>query len=168
MNTLKKYMIKGTIFVLITGVISHFVYEWSGNNRLVGLFFPTNESVWEHMKLCFFPMLIASFYLNQKLASDYPCVTSSLLFGVSLSTYLIPVLFYTYSGILGYHIALLDISTFFVSVILSFIVVYKLTMSCRVASYTQFFKLLIFITAICFFLFTYQPPGLGIFVAPGR
>lgn len=168
MNTLKKYIIKGTIFVLITGVISHFVYEWSGNNRLVGLFFPTNESVWEHMKLCFYPMLIASFYLNQKLSSDYPCVTSSLLFGVTLSTYLIPVLFYTYSGILGYHIAPLDISTYFVSVILSFIVIYKLTMSCGVASYTQFLKLLIFITAICFFLFTYRPPDLGIFVAPGR
>ena len=58
MNTLKKYIIKGTIFVLITGVISHFVYEWSGNNRLVGLFFPTNESVWEHMKLCFYPYLL--------------------------------------------------------------------------------------------------------------
>ncbi len=168
MNTLKKYLIKGTIFVLITGVLSHFVYQWSGNMRLIGLFFPINESVWEHMKLCFFPMLTASFYLNRKLSSDYPCITSSLLFGVLLSTYLIPVLFYTYSGILGNHIAFLDISTFFVSVILSFIVVYKLTISCRVASCTQFFKLLIFITAICFFLFTYRPPGLGIFVAPGR
>lgn len=168
MNTLKKYLIKGTIFVLITGVLSHFVYEWSGNMHFIGLFFPINESVWEHMKLCFFPMLIASCYLNRKFASDYPCITSSLLFGVLLSTYLIPVLFYTYSGILGYHIAFLDISTFFVSVILSFIAIYKLTLSCRVASYAQFFKLLIFITAICFFLFTYRPPGLGIFVAPGR
>ncbi len=168
MGTLKKYLIKGTIFVLITGILSHFVYEWSGNMRLIGLFFPINESVWEHMKLCFFPMLVASFYLNQKLASDYPCITSSLLFGVLLSTYLIPALFYTYSGILGYHIAFLDISTFFVSVILSFIAIYKLTISCRAASYTQFFKLLIFITAICFFLFTYRSPDLGIFVAPGR
>lgn len=168
MNTLKKHLIKGTIFVLITGVLSHFVYEWSGNMRLIGLFFPINESVWEHMKLCFFPMLVASSYLNRKLASDYPCITSSLLFGVLLSTYLIPVLFYTYSGILGYHIAFLDISTFFISVILSFIAIYKLTLSCRVASYAQFFKLLIFITAICFFLFTYRPPDLGIFIAPGR
>ena len=168
MNTLKKLLIKGTIFVLITGVLSHFVYEWSGNMRLLGLFFPVNESVWEHMKLCFFPMLIASFYLNRKLASDYPCITSSLLFGVLLSTYLIPVLFYTYSGILGYHIAFLDISTFFASVILSFVAIYKLTISCRVASYTQFFKLLIFITAICFFLFTSRPPDLGIFIAPEK
>ncbi|MBR5248041.1 MAG: hypothetical protein IKV27_03730 [Lachnospiraceae bacterium] len=168
MNTLKKHLIKGTIFVLIAGVLSHFVYEWSGKMRLIGLFFPINESVWEHMKLCFFPMLVASFYLNRKLVSDYPCITSSLLLGVLMCAYLIPVLFYTYTGILGYHIAFLDISTFFVSVILSFIAIYKLTTSCRVASNTQFFKLLIFITAICFFLFTYRPPDLGIFVAPGR
>lgn len=168
MKQLKYYTIKGTIFVLITGIISHFVYDWSGNNRFIGLLFPINESVWEHMKLCFFPMLLYSFYMNRKLASDVPCVTSALLFGVLLSTYLIPVLFYTYSGILGYNIAILDISTFFVSVILSFIVVYRLASSCRVASYTPTLKLLTFLTAISFFLFTYHPLNLGIFVDLAR
>ncbi len=168
MNKLKHYTIKGIIFVSITGTASHFVYEWSGNNSLVGLIFPINESVWEHMKLGFFPMLLYSFYMNRRLKSDYPCVTSAMLFGVLLSTYLIPVLFYTYSGGLGYNTTVLDISTFFVSVILSFIAVYKFSVSCILTSYTPLFRLLIILTTISFLLFTYHPLNIGIFVDPAK
>ena len=63
---------------------------------------------------------------EQKLKYNYPCVTSSLLLGVLLGTFLIPVLFYTYSGILGRNITFLDISTFIVSIVLAFRAVYKL------------------------------------------
>lgn len=34
-SSLKFYVIKGIIFVLITGTISHFVYDWSGNNFIL-------------------------------------------------------------------------------------------------------------------------------------
>lgn len=44
MNSLKSNMILGTVFVLITGTISHFIYDWSGQNYILGLIFPTNES----------------------------------------------------------------------------------------------------------------------------
>lgn len=162
MNTLKNYTIKGIIFVLITGTISHFIYEWSGNNPILGFFFPVNESVWEHMKLCFFPTLLYSFYMNRQLESDYPCVTSSLLFGILFGTILIPVIFYTYSGILGYHSMVLDIATFIVSVLLTFLAVYKLTLSCAVADYQDILKILVLIFTVCFFAFTYYPPDIGI------
>lgn len=168
MNKLKHYTIKGIIFVLITGTISHFIYDWSGNNFLLGFLFPVNESVWEHMKICFFPMLFYSFYMSSKLEPDYPCVTSSLLFGVLLSTSLIPVLFYTYSGVLGRNYTFLDIATFIVSVIVSFIAVYKLSLSCKLASHTSLLKLLILITAMCFFIFTYHALNLGIFMDPSK
>ena len=159
-------MIKGILFVLITGTISHFIYDWSGRNFLLGFFFPTNESTWEHMKLSFLPMLIYSFYMNRKLRADHPCVTSALLSGTLLSTFLIPVLFYTYSGILGYHLMPLDISTFVVSVIVGFVAVGKLTSSCKMQPYTNLLETLIYITAICFILFTYAPPDIAIFAEP--
>lgn len=163
MNTLKKYTIIGIIFVLITGTISHYIYEWSGNNPVLGLFFPINESIWEHMKLLFFPMLLYSFYMNKKLKTEYPCVTSSLLFGILFGTLVIPVIYYTYSGILGYHTTVLDIATFAVSVLLAFCFVYKLTISCTVADYLEQLKLLVVFLAVCFFVFTYYPPDIGIF-----
>lgn len=55
MNHLKRDTIIGILFVLITGSVSHFLYDWTGKNPVVGLFTPANESIWEHMKLLFFP-----------------------------------------------------------------------------------------------------------------
>ena len=166
MNNLKRFTITGAIFVIITGTISHFIYEWSGQNFILGFFFPVNESTWEHMKLCFFPMLAYSSFMDKKLKVDYPCVTSSLLSGILLGTFLIPVFFYTYSGILGNNYALVDISVFLISVIIAFFAVYKLTLSCRMDSCTTWLRLLVAAMVVCFFVFTYLPPDIGLFIEP--
>ena len=120
MNQLKRYLIIGTIFVIILGTLSHFFYDWSNNNFVVGFFSPVNESTWEHMKLVFFPMLLFSLFANSKLKSIYPCITSSLLFGILIGTFLIPIFFYTYTGILGYNVFILDLITFILAVICAF------------------------------------------------
>lgn len=166
MNDLKCYAITGTIFVIIAGTISHFIYEWSGQNFILGFLFPVSESTWEHMKLCFFPMLVYSLFMNKRLSSDYPCITSALLSGILLGTFLIPVLFYTYSGILGQNYAPVDIAVFVISVILAFCAVYKLTLSCKMVSYTPGLMLLVWAMVICFFVFTYLPPKIGLFLPP--
>ena len=168
MNRLKNYTIKGIIFVIITGTISHFVYEWFGNNPVIGFFFPINESTWEHMKLIFFPMLLYSFYMNRNLKEGFPCVTSALFSGVLLGTLLIPVIFYTYTGILGKNTLPLDIATFIISVVFAFTAAYRLTLSCRASSSLFFLKLSVFILFVCFLLFTYRPLPFGIFVSPGN
>ncbi len=166
MNTLQRYTVKGIIFVLIIGTISHFIYKWSGNNFIFGFFFPINESTWEHMKLCFFPMLFYSFYMNRKIRHDYPCISSALLSGILLSTFLVPVIFYTYSGILGHNVLILDIATFIASVLLAFAAVYKFSLSRRLVPYRRILQLSVFTLAVCFFLFTYYPPDIGIFTDP--
>lgn len=166
MEKLKLYTIKGIIFVLITGTLSHFIYEWSGNSFLLGFFFPVNESTWEHMKLCFFPMLLYSFYMNLKISPYAPCVTSSLLFGTLFGSFLIPVIFYTYSGILGKNFLFLDIATFAVCVLAAFAAAYKFTLSCRLKCCTPLLKWLTLIIAVCFFVFTYYPPNMELFISP--
>lgn len=166
MNKLKLYTITGAIFVIITGTLAHFVYGWSGKNFILGFFFPVSESTWEHMKLCFFPMLIYSLSMNRRLKYDYPCITSSLLFGTLLGTFLIPVIFYTYSDILGRNYVPLDIAVFIVSVIIAFFAVYRLSLSCKMVSYTFWLGLFIFFMAVCFLVFTYLPPDIGLFIAP--
>ena len=166
MKKLKHYRITGARFVIITGTISHFIYEWSGRQFLLGFFFPVSESTWEHMKLCFFPMLIYSCFMNKRWKDAYPCVTSALLFGTLLGTFLIPVIFYTYTGIIGRNYLFLDIATFVISVLLAFLCVYRLTVSCKMFSHTFLLGSLVFVMAICFLLFTYLPPNLGIFIEP--
>jgi len=166
MKTLKKYTIIGIIFVLITGTISHFVYDWSGQNVFVGFFLPVNESIWEHKKLIFFPMLLYSFYVNKKMKDTNSCVTSSFLFGTLVGTVLIPIIFYTYSGILGFNLLILDLLTFALSVLGGFYAAYKATLSCRFTSYERLLKIAVFLMAIAFFFFSYFPPDIAFFENP--
>lgn len=41
-----------------TAFLQHSVYEFLGENKIVGFFAPINESVWEHLKLAFYPMVV--------------------------------------------------------------------------------------------------------------
>lgn len=166
MKTLKKYTILGTIFVLITGTLSHFVYSWTNENFIAGLFFPINESTWEHMKLSFFPMLFYSIYMNQKLKKEYPCILSALLSGILLSTFLIPIIFYTYTGIIGTHLFILDLLTFIISIILAFYLIYNATLSCRFESHESLLTFAVFMMILFFFIFTYEPLPIGLFSNP--
>lgn len=165
MNLLKRYTLIGIFFVIIAGTLFHFVYDWSGNNPVIALFFPINESTWEHMKLGYFPMLLYSFYMNKKLQKDYPCITSAVLSGILINTFSIPVIFYTYTGILGTDIFVLDIATFIVSVLIAFYAIYHLALSCHAEAYAETLLLLVCITGICFLVFTYAPPNINLFTS---
>lgn len=166
MKHLKRYTIIGIIFVTIMGTLAHFLYDWSGKNRVVGLFTPVNESVWEHMKLLFFPMLLYTLLMIFKFRKQYPCISSALCFGLSLGTLLIPVLFYAYTAVLGKNILILDVCTFILSIIIAFWLSYKLTLSCRLEPYTFLLCCLVGILFICFMLFTCHPPAAEIFEDP--
>lgn len=166
MKELRRSCIIGAIFVIITGTLAHFVYDWSGQNDIVGFFTPVSESTWEHMKLCFFPMLLYSLYMNRSLRDTHPCICSALPAGMLTGTFSIPVMFYTYTGILGQSFLPLDIGVFIVSILIAFYVVCKLTISCKVRRYMGLLWLAIAILGLNFVLFTYLPPDIGLFREP--
>jgi hypothetical protein len=166
MNDLKRHTIIGIFFVLSVGSLAHFLYDWSGNNPIVGLFTPVNESVWEHMKLLFFPMLLYSLAMILKFQQKYPCITSALCFGILIGTILIPIFYYSYTYLLGKNIFILDISTFILSIVIAFLCSYRLTLSCRLESYKSLLCILAGLLFIFFFLFTYFPPNTTIFQDP--
>lgn len=157
------YTITGFFFVSILGALSHFFYEWSDSNKLIGFFSPVNESVWEHMKLFIFPMILYSFFMASKLKSEYPCVQSALLLGTAWGCLLIPVFYYTYTGAVGYHVAAIDIAIFFISTVLTFRLAYKTTISCKVFLYEPLIRIIIIILVLFFILFTYNPPNIPLF-----
>ena len=43
------------IFISVIGTLLHFMYEWSGHNKVVSLFAAVNESTWEHIKIALTP-----------------------------------------------------------------------------------------------------------------
>jgi len=163
---IKSYIILGIVFVSVLGTFLHFAYNLSGNNHFVGFFTPVNESIWEHTKLIYFPMLIYSIYLDIKLKDEYPCISSAMIFGALLGVLLIITLFYTYSGIIGYHISYIDISIFYISVITSFYVVYKLASSCSTNNSDFYLQILNLLMICSFIIFTYNPPDLPLFINP--
>ena len=54
---LRRWEIVGFIATGLFGTLLHFVYEWTGGNRVIAVFSAVNESTWEHMKLLFIPFL---------------------------------------------------------------------------------------------------------------
>ena len=165
MRSLKSYCIAGAVFTLIVGTISHFIYEWSGNNFIAGLFFPVNESTWEHMKLVFFPMLVYTLVAGKCLLKENPCILNASFAGILAGTWLIPVIFYTYTGILGYHKAWLDILTFVVSVVAAYAVIYRAAFNYRRKGFINL-KLIMIAQLAAFIIFTVYPPGIGLFRVP--
>ena len=60
----KRQLILTWIAALLAGVVLHFVYGW-WPNAVTALFSPVNESLWEHVKLIFWPFLGAALVLNR-------------------------------------------------------------------------------------------------------
>ena len=166
MKNLKLYMLTGAVFVSILGTLFHFVYEWSGDNFIIGFFTPMNESTWEHIKLIFFPMLIFGAYSSRRLKDDFPCISSSIALGTILGTILIPVLFYTYSGILGTDTAIPNMLVYYISVAVAFFVAYRLTIYCKADKYKHIINILLALFTLAFIIFTVYPPDIAIFLAP--
>lgn len=161
-------LIYGIITVSILGTLGHFLYEWTGENKIAGLFIAVNESTWEHMKLLFFPMLLYTLFMMLKFRKNAPVVLPAMLISAIIGTLLIPVLFYTYTGILGFMINTVNIAIFYVCVIISFTAAHLIIKKCKLEEINIILYFIITLFICMFFLFTYDPPGLGIFIDPAQ
>lgn len=166
MKYAKLYFAAGLIFSAVLGTLSHFFYKWSGQNPVIALVSPVNESTWEHMKLVFFPILLWSFFLPPKVRAALRGWQCSLLAGGLLGTWLVPLFFYTYSGILGRNIAFIDISIFYICVLAAFCLARKLQASDLTSKLCPFICLFTLVMLFAFFLFTFAPLDIGLFAEP--
>lgn len=165
-HTFKRGILLGALLTAVLGTLLHFTYEWCGRNPIIGLFVPVSESTWEHTKMLFFPMLLSSCFLYAVFHRQYPGILSGLLSGILTGCVLIPVFFYTYTGILGYHTLLLDIITFLISIMAAFRTAYRLTKNNRAKPFTPLLLILLGLLFLAYLGFSYFPPALGIFRQP--
>ena len=166
-NKLLKFQIFSVLFTWILGTILHFTYDWSNQNAIVGAFSAINESTWEHLKLLFFPMLITTiigyFYLKPK--EEYKNFLCAKTIGILSALAFVVVFFYTYTGIIGTNFAILDIGSFFVGGFFGEYMAYKLTNKINGCK-NGFAILILIILFICFIVFTYNAPQIGLFRNP--
>lgn len=165
---LRRWQIGGFLWTGIVGALLHFLYEWSGENSLLGIFSAVNESTWEHMKLLFIPMFLFALWEMTVFASRYPCFWRVKLCGILTGLLLIPALYYTYTGALGIHVSWLNILIFYLAAAAAYLLETRLFLRQQSCSGTGAWPamLLLWGIAFAFLLFTYLPPKLPLFQDP--
>ena len=123
---MKKSFFIGIIFTILFGTLLHFTYHFSNNNPIVALFSAVNECTWEHLKLLFFPYVIYMIFEYYILENKIPNFTTAKLIGLLSGLITIPIIFYSYTALLGTNYLILDIITFILGVTISYIISYKL------------------------------------------
>lgn len=105
------------IVTLVVGSLLHNVYVWFPNT-FTALIAPVNESLWEHTKIIFYPLLLAGFFCNRE--KDTVIGTAWGLSAV-VSSLLMLGAAYLYHRILGQDSFWFDIALYAVSIVLGFV-----------------------------------------------
>ena len=158
----------GFLSVSALGALLHFVYDWSGRWNVAAAFSAVNESTWEHMKLLFFPMFLFSVVQLCCLGRTYPNFLAARGVSTLTGVLLIPVLFYTYTGVVGAHVMWADIAVFFLAVFGAFALDFRLLRRGRFTSLWQQLLGLAVLWGLAFlFVFcTFRQPELGLWQDP--
>lgn len=164
MKKLRKKEIIGFIFTAVLGTLLHFTYNWSSKNGFVALFSAVNESTWEHLKLLFIPAAIfgvIEYFTDGRELQGFLTVKAV---GIWVGMLSIVVLYYTYTEIIGRNFMWLDILIFFIGC--AVISLYILKYANRIFGSNFAGILLLIVSTIAFFVFTYFPPDIGLFRVP--
>ena len=150
----------------LVGTLLHFLYDWTGESVLVAPFSGVNESTWEHMKLLFWPMfifaIVQSFFFRNR--EDFWCVK---LKGILIGLGLIPVLFYTYNGVIGKSPDWINITIFFISAAISYIYeTRQFKIGTKICKSPKTAFVILWAIDLLFVLFTFVTPEIGLFKDP--
>ena len=145
----------GILFTLILGTLLHFCYDWSGHNPFAALFLPINESVWEHLKMLFFPALIYTLFEVFVLSKTSARFLSARTLGMVLGMFFIVSSFYTCTGITGKHSLAMDILIFILAVLAAFLLSRCLEVHCPAVCLPSWLSsAILLLIVLCFFIFT--------------
>ena len=157
----------GFVFTAVVGTLLHFLFDWTGANAVVALFSAVNESIWEHLKLLFYPMAavaVIEYFVWGKNVDAFWCIK---LLGIVIGLVLIPVVYYTYTGILGIKADWFNITIFFLVAAAVYWAETKLFQwgyTCRLCA--KWAVVLLCLIGIVFYVFTFFPPQIPFFQDP--
>lgn len=161
------WQFSGFIFTGVLGTLLHFLFDWTNENIIISLFSAVNESIWEHIKLLYFPLLafaiIESRYLKP-LPQNFWCAK---LIGFLVGLFTIPTLYYTYTGAFGVMLDWFNILIFFITAALVFFIECKIIKNSRGCCVSPTIsKFLIIALGILFIVFTFITPKIPLFCDP--
>jgi len=159
-----RWELGGIIFIVAMGSLLHFAFEWSGRAIPIAPIAAVNESVWEHLKLGFWPALVYAVLEYSRFGKS----AKNFFLAKTLGIYLIPitivVLFYSYTAIFGHGLLIVDIAIFVVAVIVGQLVSYRLLIASPLSErLNRFAPIALVVLGILFVLFTFYPPHIPLF-----
>ena len=148
------------------GYLGPFRVQVERGALLAGVFCAVNESVWEHMKLLFFPVFLftaVQFCLGERdglLAARAVSITAGLA--------LIPTLYYTYTGVWGEHVLWADVAIFYLSAAVTFWLDSLLRRQRRLWGMGRQVAGLVWLWVLAFLFvwWTFSPPHIALFRDP--
>lgn len=166
-RSIPRWQLAGFLFTAILGTFLHFLFDLTGQAAVAGLFSAVNESIWEHMKLLFYPMLLFALVEYAVWGKEDSRFWCAKLLGIATGLVLIPVLYYTYTGALGVSADWFNITIFFLTAGIVFWLETKYLQSnrtCRIGLGTAI--AILCLTAAAFTMLTFIPPHIPLFRDP--
>ena len=161
---LKKMIIINSIVMFAIAFLVHFLYNWIPNN-IVAIFFPVNESIWEHMKMLYTTVLLSSIVEYIILKKNNIVYHNYLLVTYLKSILIIPlylIIFLPLYYNLGENIVI-AISVMLISMVLINILGYYLLQTNEIKYQKIISILLIIFTYIIMGILTFKTPHMDIF-----
>lgn len=160
-----RWELAGTAFMIIAGSALHFAFDWTGGWKAAGMIAAVNESIWEHLKLAFWPGLVWGFLEAQRLGIPLSKVMAMKGFSLLITSMLIVLIFSSYTSILGRNLLPLDIGIFVLAIIVGQLVS-ALGLRQKVSSrpVIRVGQALVLLQIAAFSTLTFHPPGHWLFV----
>ena len=168
-NSAQTWIILGIPVLFIIGSLMHFAYDWSGESTIVGIFAPVNESVWENLKMTFWPMLIW-WFLGYFILSKRSTISAAQWFvSCSVAEIVCPLVivsfYYTYTGALGIESLILDIFSLFLGMATGQLMALHVYKYAKHTTYLLPYAIVILVLmALAFTIFTFCPPHIPLFI----
>ncbi len=153
----------GVLLISGLGIFLHYAYELSDNNQFVALIAPVNESIWEHLKMAFYGMIIYALIEYIFIGKEQKNFIFAKAFASLLACFLLAVLYYGYTNFLDPELYL-DIIIFVIAILIAQLISYAIMKSKFHFYGLNYIGLIaIFLCTFVFSSYTYEAPNDEIF-----
>ena len=146
----------------LVGSALHFGYDLCPS-PLVGLICPVTESVWEHLKLLYWPFLASGFLLNRKAQDAQAAWSGTLAALLVMPAFLLGIYYILESGF-AFTAGWLNIALYVLSLALGFWLMARLTKTGGLSWLCGVLVIAAGLYGAALILFTMAPPALPIFL----
>jgi hypothetical protein len=164
MNSLKHWRLAGIITIIILGFLLHYLFSWTDSSKIIGLLAPVNESVWEHLKLGYWSVVLFSLAEYLQIKSSVNNYFFSKTIGVLTLEITIILIYYGYTFIVGKNIIWIDIGSYILGAVICQYLTYLFFKQKPYSKLTNKISLAALIgIGVLFAVTTYYPPHVALF-----